>query len=107
MTQQITLFESQVIGAPHNGTATSIEAARQAQPNRQEQTVLAYLKGFGDLGRTQDEISRGAFIPRSAVAARCNALEKRNLIHKDGTRLTQYGRPAAVYKIGPWEEKPP
>lgn len=50
-------------------------------------------------GLTQDQLSEITGLLRSAVAGRCNRLERLGFIKKDGTRLTRYGRPAAVYVL--------
>jgi hypothetical protein len=80
--------------APHNGTPTSKAAAEMVNVGHQEAMVLRTLDAHG--GLTQDEISAHTGLLRSAVAGRANRL---GFIKKDGTRLTRYGRPAAVYKL--------
>lgn len=82
--------------APHNGTATSRIAASMVKVGHQETMVLSCLRAGG---LTQDELSARTGLLRSAVAGRCNTLEHKGLIFKDGTRLTRYGRPAYVYHL--------
>lgn len=84
--------------APHNGTTTSRIAASMVNVGKQEQEVLDELSCW-PAGLTQDELSVYTNLLRSAVAGRCNRLEYKGLIYKDGTRLTRYGRPAAVYHL--------
>lgn len=84
--------------APHNGTPTSRIAASMVNVSFQEGMLLRTLSVHG--GMTQDEIAYTTGLLRSAVAGRCNRLEYKGLIKKDGTRLTRYGRPAAVYVLG-------
>lgn len=82
--------------APHNGTPTSRIAASMVKVSYQEEMVLTVLH---IKGMTQDEIAYCTGLLRSAVAGRCNRLEYKGLIKKDGTRMTRYGRPAAVYVL--------
>lgn len=83
--------------APHNGTATSAAAARMVNISYQETLILCAL-AFGP--KTQDELVEPTEMLRSALAGRCNGLERKGLIRKTGeTRLTRYGRPAAVYEV--------
>ncbi len=83
--------------APHNGTETSRIAASMVKVSHQERMVLAAIDRHG--GLTQDQIEYWTGLLRSAVAGRCNRLGFKGLIRKDGTRLTRYGRPAAVYVL--------
>lgn len=84
--------------APHNGTETSRIAASMVNVSGQERLILTALECVGE-GINQDEISSLTGLLRSAVAGRCNRLERLGYIKKDGTRLTRYGRPAAVYVL--------
>src|SRR5690348_13886385 len=83
--------------APHNGTPTSIAAARMVKVSHQEQMILSLLDRWP--GLTQDKISDLTGLLRSAVSGRCNQLEYKGLIYKDGVGLTKYGRPAALYHL--------
>lgn len=96
---QLTLFEAAVIGAPHNGTSTSIAAAKAAGPK-----VGTHKREIYDLlltgSMTQDEVSLALYMPRSTVCARMNEMEHEGLIHKtNDVRPTQYGRMAVVYQL--------
>lgn len=109
MTEQLTLYDAQVIGAPHNGTSTSIAAAVAAGPkvSPQKRRILDVMgnafdgKGFVHMGGwSQDELSFWLELPRSTICARFNELEREGLIKKtDATRPTRYGRQAAVYVL--------
>lgn len=83
--------------APHNGTATSRIAASMVKVSHQEQMILTLLDRWP--GLTQDQISEMTGLLRSAVAGRCNRLEYKGLIYRDGTRPTRYNRPAFVYHL--------
>jgi len=100
--QSITLLEHQTLGAPHNGTPTSIAAAQKAGPKQGtiKAHILTYLT-FSEDGITQDEASDIFLKPRQSMTAPFNALVKEGQIRKlDGvTRTSQYGAGCAVYVL--------
>ena|SRR3990167_2664971 len=96
---QLSLYDSQVLNAPHNGTPTSIAAAVAAmvKVTPQSRRILGQL-GMGPM--TQDEMSIALWLPRSTACARFNELERDLLIEKTNeTRPTQYGKAAVVYRL--------
>jgi len=100
--QSITLLEHQTLGAPHNGTPTSIASAQKAGPKQGtiKAHILTYLT-FSEDGITQDEASAVFLKPRQSMTAPFNALVKEGQIRKlDGvTRTSQYGAGCAVYVL--------
>jgi hypothetical protein len=85
--------------APHNGTATSRNAATsmQGQIGEQEGIVLLAIKNAGRVGVTRDEIAVTTGLGIPSVCARCNALLSRGVIKDSGiTRRTSSGRQAVV-----------
>ena len=96
---QLSLYDSQIVGAPHNGTPTSIAAAQAAtvKVTPQSRRILWYLAA---VSATQPELSRAMFLPRSTICARCRQLEIDGLARKTGkVRPSEYGRPSAEYAI--------
>lgn len=102
---QLSLLDAQTIGAPHNGTETSVAAAKAAAPRvgTDKRRILDVFELRGDW--TQDEIALHLFMPRSTVCARMNELEREGYVRKtNATRQTQYGRMAAVYRLAEGEK---
>jgi len=103
MTTQLSLLDAQTIGAPHNGTDTSIAAAMSAglKQGDRKGRILRWIAFCGESGATQDELSIALFIPRQSMTAPMNALEREGQIRKlDGvTRTSQYGAGCAVYVL--------
>lgn len=100
MTQQLSLYEAQVLGVPHNGTDTSVAAAVAVAPHRsaQEQLVLDYLRAHGPA--IQHAIADGLGLPLQSINARINALAKAGAVYDTGVRQkTLYGRDAAVWTV--------
>lgn len=91
--------------APHNGTATSREAARSIEPHvqAQEAQVLDYLRRCGATGSTQHEAAAALSLSLQSMCGRFHALADPRrpggpLIAVNGrTRPTPSGRPARVY----------
>lgn len=99
--QQLDLFSSQIVGAPYQASSdTSIAAAVAAAPKvkPQSQKILGALRIHGPM--TQDEVAVTLYLPRSTVCARMRELELEGFVVKTNeTRLTQYGKAAAVYRL--------
>ncbi len=86
---------------PHNGTETSISAARAAGPStsQQEQRVLHVLALARD-GLTRHEIARDANLGLASVCARVNALIREKVLFEDGSkRKSPFGRDAKVVNV--------
>jgi DNA-binding MarR family transcriptional regulator len=92
-----TLFD-----APHNGTDTSVSAAKAATPamtgNRAR--VLSYIIRYGPI--TQDQLADRMNMPIQSVNPRVNELARMNLIRDTGERRpTRSGKRAAVWEVCP------
>lgn len=102
MSTQLSLLEAQTIGAPHNGTDTSMAAAQKAgrKMGVKKARILRWFTANGG-DWTQDELSIALFLPRSTICSLTNPLEKEGRIRKlDGvTRTSQYGGECAVYVL--------
>lgn len=97
---QPSLFEAQIVGAPHNGTLTSFRAAESIREHigPMQQRVLDYLAENGP--STQEEISIGAGMRLQSVNGRINELAHKRLITDTGdTRPTSSGRMAVVWSL--------
>lgn len=100
----MSLLDYQKLGAPHNGTPTSIVAAVAAgrKMGTRKQAVLASLRCWPEYGQTQDELSIALDLPRSTIASVCNALEKDGHVRKtNDTRPSRYGGSCVVYEAVP------
>jgi hypothetical protein len=89
--------------APHNGTATSVEAAESVEPVRGslQWRVWRYVNGRDLDGATAQEIERGLGLSGNTVRPRLRELEAMQLIQKTNrTRETASGRKATVYVAG-------
>lgn len=87
---------------PHNGTQTSIEAARSMRlaAATQEARVYDYIKSRGAEGATDDEGQRDLGIDAHSYCPRRISLERKACIRKtDRTRPTRSGRRAAVWVV--------
>ncbi len=85
---------------PHNGTATSREAAKLAKPGTgaQASVVLACIREAGASGRTMNEVEDITGIMRASICARFAALRESRLITAtEHTRRTPSGRRAVVW----------
>lgn len=82
---------------PHNGTATSREAAEAIKPcrNAQTRTVLDWLR-LRVAGGTREEIAAGTCVALASVCARVAELLASGDVEERGTRPTRSGRNAAV-----------
>lgn len=101
---QIGLFEHQTMGAPHNGTDTSIAAAKKAgrdMGTKKAQILRLFKKLNLERGWTQAEAADLFPFARSSFCSLFNALEKEGQIRKlDGaTRTSIYGGECAVYVL--------
>jgi len=99
MTSQLSLYDAQLIPAPHNGTDTSIAAAIAAGPKvgTQKRLILDWVRERA-LGATEDEIEVHCRLLRSAVCARVNELVKEGFLRDSGQRReTRWHRPAVVW----------
>lgn len=88
--------------APHNYTATSIEAARSIEESlgAREAQVYAVFMAHPDEGCTTEEVEHALKQKHQSVSARINALWNRNVLIKTGeTRGNASGRRAFVYAI--------
>ena len=86
---------------PHNGTATSIEAANLAKngAGAQATAVLACIREAGASGRTMNEIEDITGIMRASVCARISWLRAvGEVTATDMTRRTPSGRKAVVWR---------
>jgi hypothetical protein len=102
MTQQLTLYDAQRIGAPHNGTDTSIAAAVAVADKAptQKEHILALVADAGAYGMTQAEIEIATGYRRSAVCGRVRDLELGGKLRKtSGTRKSPFGVECAVYVL--------
>ena len=98
---QLDLLTAQTIGAPYNGTSTSIAAAIAVadKVTPRQQLILGYLAEHGP--STQDEIAAGVGLPVHSVNPRVNELWHANKIHETGERrLTRLGCSAVVWALG-------
>jgi len=97
---QLSLYDMQVIGAPHNGTPTSIAAAQSIKPHigPMQRRILDYLDYEGPL--TQEEISVGTGLRLQSVNGRINELARIGLVKDIGwTAPTSSGRRAVVWTL--------
>ena len=103
MTTQLSLLDAQTIGAPHNGTDTSIAAAVGAglKQGDRKGRILRWIAFCGENGATQAELSDALFIKRQSMTAPCNRLVAEGKIRKlDGvTRMSSDGGECAVYVL--------
>jgi len=100
--KQLSLYEAQTIGAPHNGTDTSVTAAVAAAPKAptQKKQILWWIAACEGYGATEDEIEVGMGFLRSAICARVNELVKEGLLRDSGQRReTRWNRPAIVWVL--------
>lgn len=84
---------------PHNGTSTSIEAARSVlgTASTQEAGVYEYIRAHGLHGRTRDEIAADMHLDGNSVRPRCSSLIEKGLVEWSGElRRTGSGRAAKV-----------
>lgn len=99
---QLSLYDAQTIGAPHNGTDTSIEAAVAAgreAPARKD-AILESLACWREYGQTQDELSIALGLSRQSITGPVNALESEGSIYKTGERRrSRLGGSCAVYRL--------
>lgn len=95
---------------PHNHTATSRLAAKQAKPfaGKQLERVFEFIKSRANHGATDEEIQAGLNMTGNSERPRRKRLvdlgrvtDSRNL------RLTQAGNPAAVWIAVPPDQVPP
>lgn len=101
MTAQLSLYDSQLIGASHNGTPTSIAAAQSIAEHAPtlKGRVLAYLREHGPA--TQERISIETGIRLSTICARVNELAREGRVRDTGeTARTTSGRLAVVWEAG-------
>lgn len=85
----------------HNGTRTSIAAARDAAPTAGTQAarVLEYVRDAGEHGRTRCEIARALGMKEGAVCARVSVLMSDGWLHEDGSeRASDVGKAVKVLK---------
>lgn len=90
-----TLFD-----APHNGTDTSVSAAKAATPamTARRATVLRAIIQHGPA--TQEQIADRLAWPIQSVNPRVNELARLNLIRDTGERRpTRSGKRAAVWEV--------
>ncbi len=83
----------------HNGTLTSIEAARSVRNSSatQEAGVLEYIRAHGLHGRTRDEIAADMHLDGNSVRPRVASLIEKGLVQESGEiRRTASGRAAKV-----------
>lgn len=95
----LSVLDKQLIGAPHNNTDTSIEAARQAADKAptQKDRIVAFIEAAGPL--TEDELEVSLRLLRSAVCARVNELVKQGILRDSGMRrLTRFGAKAVIWE---------
>jgi DNA-binding MarR family transcriptional regulator len=93
-----TLFDQ----APHNGTDTSVSAAKAATPamTARRATVLRAIIQHGPA--TQEQIADRLAWPIQSVNPRVNELARMNLIRDTGERRpTRSGKRAAVWEVTP------
>jgi DNA-binding IclR family transcriptional regulator len=83
--------------APHNGTRTSIAAARRIQSSLadQERRVLDVLS-TSPQGLTRQELADVSSLRLASVCGRANSLIGKGLVVERGTRRNVNGGPAAV-----------
>lgn len=84
---------------PHNGTRTSVAAARSVQPKAGtvRARVLDFVRQRGDA--TNYEIVEGLGLLLQSVCGRVNELKAAGLVRDSGkTRLTPSGREAIVWE---------
>lgn len=100
---QLSLLDAQTIGAPHNGTETSILAAQSiaAHVSPMQQRILDYISSAGP--STEEEISLGADMRLSSVCARVNELVHQKYLLADSglKRRTSSGRLAVIWELSP------
>lgn len=92
------------VGAAHNGTPTSIAAARSVAgiAGEMRRRVYDYIADRGFDGATAHEIELGLSIGGSSIRPRLIELERDNFITcTEVTRPTASGRQACVYVAGP------
>ena len=83
----------------HNGTGTSIAAARSIVPhlNRLQLDVCSFVKDRGGDGATRDEIASGLGLKIQSICPRVAELIGRQLLRESAnTRKTSAGRVARV-----------
>jgi hypothetical protein len=92
----------------------SLEAFAAGDKERMRARVLAYFRGRGERGATDDEISKDFEVPHNSVAPRRTRLEDEGLIVKlldsDGQRVrrkTRQGCYAGVYVAAEFATSPP
>lgn len=92
--------------APHNGTDTSVGAARaitrSGGSTRQEREVLACVRALGETGGTRKDIAMLTGIVESTVCARVNRMVANGVLVEDGeTRVPRHGgaRPQKVVRV--------
>jgi hypothetical protein len=87
---------------PHNGTPTSIAAAKEIEPvaGKARAAVLDYLLSRGIEGATADEIEQATSYSGNTIRPRLVELKRIGSIEKsDATRPTRSGRKAAVWVV--------
>jgi transcription initiation factor IIE alpha subunit len=85
---------------PHNGTPTSIAAARQIEPvaGTQGHDIMAFVRGCGRQGATAEEIEMATGISGNSVRPRLVQLRRDNLVVDSGkVRPTRSKRQAVVW----------
>ena len=91
-----TLFDQ----APHNGTDTSVSAAKAATPamTAKRAEVLSYIIRYGPL--TQEQLAAKLEWPIQSINPRVNELARMGAIRDTGERRpTRSGKRAAVWEV--------
>lgn len=101
-TGQIDYHTRNQVTAPHNGTATSIEAARSLSPqvlNDQQRQVLEAITALGEA--TDEDVEHRTGMKHQSASARRGELAtiKRLIVSTGRTKKTSSGRPATLWRL--------
>lgn len=96
--QQLGLYDRPAAFQRDSETSRAAAVSVRGNAKSYRTAVLAYLRGRGPHGATNSEMSEALGMQLSTVCARCNELQKKNLVIDSGNRRkTATGRSATVW----------